>query len=144
MIDLDDFKRVNDSYGHQRGDAVLQDVGLALMAGVRDHDIVVRQGGDEFAVVAPETDRFAADRLWRAPRRRSGRISADGDPVGCSMGGARFPEDADSLEGLLAVADARLRGAKGEKPSRYSRSEAEPPELVERGRPETSEKDAHA
>ena len=145
VIDLDDFKRINDSYGHQRGTQSSQDVGLALMAGVRDHDVVVRQGGDEFAVVAPETDRLAADQLGDRLAAAVGRISADGNPVGCSMGAARFPEDADSLEGLLAVADARLRGAKVAKPSRYSRSEAEPPELVgERGRPETSEKDAHA
>ena len=135
VIDLDDFKRINDSYGHQRGDAVLQDVGLALMAGVRDHDIVVRQGGDEFAVVAPETDRIAADQLGDRLALAVGRISADGNPVGCSMGVARFPDDADTLEGLLAVADARLRGAKGTKPSRYARPE-EPPV------PAGSEKDA--
>ena len=135
VIDLDDFKRINDSYGHQRGDAVLQDVGLALMAGVRDHDIVVRQGGDEFAVVAPETDRIAADQLGDRLALAVGRISADGNPVGCSMGVARFPEDADTLEGLLAVADARLRGAKGDKPSRYGRSE-------ERAVPAASEEDA--
>ena len=121
VIDLDDFKRINDSYGHQRGDAVLQEIGLALMAGVRDHDIVVRQGGDEFAVVAPETDQRAgellAERLTAAVRR----VSADGRPIGCSMGIARFPEDADSLEGLLAAADARLRDIKADKPARYSR-----------------------
>jgi diguanylate cyclase (GGDEF)-like protein len=137
VIDLDDFKRINDSYGHQRGDAVLQDVGLALMAGVRDHDIVVRQGGDEFAVVAPETDRIAADQLGDRLTLAVGRISADSNPVGCSMGVARFPEDADTLEGLLAVADARLRGAKGDKPSRYARP-VEPP------LPAASEEDARA
>jgi diguanylate cyclase (GGDEF)-like protein len=126
VIDLDDFKRINDSYGHQRGDAVLQDVGLALMAGVRDHDVVVRQGGDEFAIVAPETDRVAADQLGDRLAAAVGRISADGNPVGCSMGVARFPDDADTLEGLLAVADARLRSAKGEKPSRYARPEESP------------------
>ena len=57
VFDLDDFKRINDSYGHQRGDAVLQEVASALLAGVRDHDVVVRQGGDEFAVVAPRAGR---------------------------------------------------------------------------------------
>ena len=145
VIDLDDFKRINDSYGHQRGDAVLQDVGLALMAGVRDHDIVVRQGGDEFAVVAPETDRFAADQLCDRLAAAVGRISADADPVGCTMGAARFPEDADSLEGLLAVADARLRSAKGAKPSRDSRSEAvRSRSVAEHEVPESREKDAHA
>ena len=143
VIDLDDFKRINDSYGHQRGDAVLQDVGLALMAGVRDHDIVVRQGGDEFAVVAPETDRHAGDQLGDRLVAAVGRISADGHAIGCSMGAARFPEDADSLEGLLAVADARLRGAKGAKPSRHSRAEVEPVQFSpEHGVPKAIEKDA--
>ncbi len=125
VIDLDEFKRINDSYGHQRGDAVLQEIGLALMAGVRDHDIVVRQGGDEFAVVAPETDQRAgellAERLTAAVRR----VSADGRPIGCSMGIARFPEDADTLEGLLAAADERLRDVKADKPARYSRHSEE-------------------
>jgi diguanylate cyclase (GGDEF)-like protein len=121
VIDLDDFKRVNDSDGHQRGDAVLQEVGLALMGGVRHHDIVVRQGGDEFAVVAPETDPRSADHLADRLGAAISRISADGIPIGCSMGCARYPEDAASLEGLLAAADARLREAKAKKPSHYTR-----------------------
>lgn len=121
VIDLDDFKRINDSYGHQRGDAVLQEIGLALMAGVRDHDIVVRQGGDEFAVVAPETDQRAGELLAERLAAAVRRVSADGRPIGCSMGIARFPEDADTLEGLLAAGDARLRDMKAEKPARYSR-----------------------
>lgn len=122
VIDLDDFKRINDSYGHQRGDAVLQEVGRALSAGVRDHDIVVRQGGDEFAVVAPETDREAADLLGERLRQAVGGIAADGNPIGASMGCAYFPDDAETLEGLLAAADARLREAKGEKPLRPERA----------------------
>jgi diguanylate cyclase (GGDEF)-like protein len=116
VIDLDDFKRVNDSYGHQRGDAVLQAVGRALEEGVREHDIVVRQGGDEFAVVAPETGEEAARQLAARLRAAVGGISEDGKAIGASIGCARYPEDADTLEGLLASADARLRQAKGEKP----------------------------
>jgi diguanylate cyclase (GGDEF)-like protein len=124
VIDLDDFKRVNDSYGHQRGDAVLQAVGQALEDTVREHDIVVRQGGDEFAVVAPETDGPAARQLGARLRTAVGGISEDGRAIGASIGWARFPDDADSLEGLLATADARLREAKGEKPRRTARFEA--------------------
>lgn len=122
VIDLDDFKRINDSYGHQRGDYVLQEVGLALLAGVREHDIVVRQGGDEFAVVAPETDRNSADQLAKRLVSSITKISAGGVTLGASMAYARFPDDADSLEGLLGVADARLRDAKSRKPFRYARS----------------------
>jgi len=116
VIDLDDFKRVNDSYGHQRGDAVLRAVGRALLDGVREHDIVVRQGGDEFAVVAPETGEESARQLGVRLRAAVGGITEDGCAIGASIGCARYPEDADTLEGLLAAADARLREAKGEKP----------------------------
>ncbi len=121
VIDLDDFKRVNDSYGHQRGDAVLQEVGRALQETVREHDIVVRQGGDEFAVVAPETGEEAARQLGMRLRAAVGGIAEDGRAIGASIGCARFPEDADTLEGLLATADARLRAAKGDKPPRAER-----------------------
>lgn len=122
VIDLDDFKRINDSYGHQRGDACLQAVGRALAECVRDHDIVVRQGGDEFAVVAPETDRAAASQLAERLHVAVSDISADGTPIGASIGCAWFPDDSDSLEGLLAAADARLRGVKRER-HRYERRE---------------------
>jgi len=122
VIDLDDFKRVNDSYGHQRGDAVLQAVGRALEGAVREHDIVVRQGGDEFAVVAPETGEEAAQQLAARLRTAVAAIIEDGTPVGASLGCARYPDDADTLEGLLAAADARLREVKAEKPRRRERS----------------------
>ena len=122
VIDLDDFKRINDSYGHQRGDHVLQEVAAALLGGIRDHDIVVRQGGDEFAVVAPETDeedaRHLSSRLCQAVKG----VSPDGISIGASIGCAFFPADAETLEGLLAAADARLRAAKDEKPSHYDRA----------------------
>lgn len=124
VIDLDDFKRINDSYGHQRGDTVLQEVAAALLGGIRDHDIVVRQGGDEFAVVAPETDeadaRVLSNRLCAAVKS----VSPDGISIGASIGCAFFPMDAETLEGLLASADARLRDAKDAKPSHYDRDGA--------------------
>ncbi len=125
VIDLDDFKRVNDSYGHQRGDAVLQEVGRALIEGVRDHDIVVRQGGDEFAVVAPETDEAAAAELGKRLAAAVGAVSAGGTAIGASMGSARYPDDAGTLEALLAVADARLRDVKAGKPDRQRRGTGE-------------------
>ncbi len=122
VFDLDGFKRVNDSYGHQRGDAVLQAVAGALSDGVRDHDVVVRQGGDEFAVVAPETDEVAAEALAVRLCRAIGRISPDGMQIGASTGLAVYPSDADTLEGLLAVADAQLRGVKDTRETRYART----------------------
>ena len=81
MLDLDDFKPVNDTYGHHTGDAVLQAVAERLHAAVREDDLVVRFGGDEFAVVfAPGTSPEGAARL-------SGRIcAAVGAPVALDSG----------------------------------------------------------
>lgn len=122
VFDLDGFKRVNDGYGHQRGDAVLQAVAGALSDGIRDHDFVVRQGGDEFAVVAPETDAEEASALASRLCRSIRAISPDGVEIGASTGMAVYPRDAQSLEGLLAVADAELRGAKDSREVHYPRA----------------------
>ncbi len=113
-IDLDDFKRVNDALGHQRGDMLLRAVAEELVDAVRDHDIVVRQGGDEFAVIAPETGPDEARQLAERLRARIAATDAGEYPIGASIGCAHFPEDADSFESLLRVADERLRVAKSD------------------------------
>jgi diguanylate cyclase (GGDEF)-like protein len=117
VVDLDDFKRVNDELGHQRGDRVLQEVAGSLLGAVRTSDVLVRHGGDEFCVVAPETDRAAADEL--AERLRDGirQVSVGDRPIGASTGCAIFPGDADNLNGLLSRADEELRTSKESKPS---------------------------
>ncbi len=121
-IDLDDFKRVNDGLGHQRGDRLLREVAAVLADGVRGHDIVVRQGGDEFAVIAPETDLEEARELAERLRSRLAEMSAGEYRIGASIGVACYPADAETLEALLRVADDRLRLAKGEVvPRRLSR-----------------------
>jgi diguanylate cyclase (GGDEF)-like protein len=132
VFDLDGFKRVNDSYGHQRGDQVLQAVAAALTDGVRDHDIVVRQGGDEFAVVAPETSDEDATALAGRLCTAIAATSPDGARIGASIGRAAYPRDAETLERLLAVADARLREAKVTSVVRYTRAT----EPAHRGREE--------
>ncbi len=78
VVDLDDFKRVNDVFGHQRGDRVLQQVAGSLIGSVRASDVLLRHGGDEFCVVAPETDR---DR-----RRGARRPPAPGPEAGEDRG----------------------------------------------------------
>lgn len=128
VIDLDDFKRVNDMLGHQRGDELLCRVADALADAVRVHDIVVRQGGDEFAVIAPETNVEDALQLAERLRARVASLAAGDIPVGATMGCSHFPGDADSLEGLLSVADERLRVAKGEGLPRYRRRQPLPAE----------------
>jgi diguanylate cyclase (GGDEF)-like protein len=121
VIDLDDFKRVNDEYGHQSGDRVLQEVAGALMGSVRAHDVVVRHGGDEFSVIAPETDREQAEALAERLREAISRLSVDGRRISASTGCAIFPEDGDTVNALLAQGDLELRGVKGSRP-RLARS----------------------
>jgi diguanylate cyclase (GGDEF)-like protein len=121
VIDLDDFKRVNDEHGHQDGDRVLQEVAGALMGSVRAHDVVVRHGGDEFSVIAPETDREQAEALADRLRKAITRVSVDGRSLSASTGCAIFPEDGDTVNKLLAQGDLELRGSKDSRP-RLARS----------------------
>ena len=124
MLDIDHFKLYNDTYGHQAGDRLLEDFARVLLANVRSTDIVCRYGGEEFAIILPETGKGAEH--WRAggvhfvDRLRvavsefefEGRESQPGGRVTVSAGVAAFPHDADSLESLIAAADQMLYEAK--------------------------------
>lgn len=121
-IDLDGFKAVNDNLGHQRGDRVLQEVGVALATTVRAGDYVVRQGGDEFAVVAVDTDRTKAFELSQRLSSAIESITVEGLPIRASIGMAVFPADGDGLEKLLATADLGLREVKSGKPEHRPRT----------------------
>jgi diguanylate cyclase (GGDEF)-like protein len=116
VVDLDDFKRVNDEHGHLHGDRVLQEVAGALMGSVRSHDIVVRHGGDEFAVIAPQTDREQVQALATRIRNDLAQISVESRRIGASTGCAVFPDDADSVNQLLSRADFELRASKTSRP----------------------------
>lgn len=109
VIDLNDFKRINDEHGHQYGDRVLQEVAGALMGSVRATDIVVRHGGDEFSVVCPEIGSASAGELAERVRDGIANVSVEGRPLGSTTGYAIYPEDAESLNTLLAHADEALR-----------------------------------
>lgn len=115
-IDLDEFKQVNDTLGHERGDELLQRVAEGLKDALRDTDIVARLGGDEFAVILTEVrDEEAASRVAHRIRETLPSIlSADGHeiPVGASVGVALFPEDGGDLESLLKAADLAMYRAK--------------------------------
>ena len=128
VMDLDDFKQVNDMLGHQRGDELLCEVANALTDAVRVHDIVVRQGGDEFAVIAPETNVEDMLRLAERLRERVASLAAGSISIGASIGSSHYPEDGDTLEGLLSVADERLRMVKGEGLPRHRRQQPLPAE----------------
>ncbi|MFN2540276.1 MAG: diguanylate cyclase, partial [Mycobacteriales bacterium] len=117
MLDLDHFKDVNDSFGHQRGDAVLVELAGRIRGEVRDVDTVARYGGEEIVIVLPETDADGAaqlaERICVAVRRRP--FGEPGIPpvhLTVSAGGAVFPSHALSASALLARADKALYDAK--------------------------------
>jgi diguanylate cyclase (GGDEF)-like protein len=116
LADLDDFKQINDRYGHQAGDEVLRRFADVLRENVRDFDLPVRYGGEEFAVLLPETGLDGAEQLARRLqtallRLRLPEIGADRPPVTASFGVAAFPA-ARTAEELLSAADGALYGAK--------------------------------
>ena len=104
-LDLDGFKKVNDRYGHAAGDEILREVARALEKAVRDQDTVVRMGGDEFCVLAPEIEWEDAERL--AARLELAVQTAVGglDVLGVSVGFAVFPDEGWTPEHLLSRAD---------------------------------------
>ena len=102
LIDLDLFKQYNDVHGHLAGDDLLRWVGAELSATVRAGDSVARIGGDEFAVLLPDTDADAALPLIERIEERLARRAPH------SLGTASSPEDGAELEGLYRVADAHL------------------------------------
>jgi diguanylate cyclase (GGDEF)-like protein len=120
MLDIDDFKAVNDNYGHQQGDIVLREVAKILRASSREIDEPARYGGEELAVVLPGTDLEGAHNL--AERVREGiealRLPILGDEsaeplrVTASFGAAALPISASDVRGLVAAADEALYQAK--------------------------------
>jgi diguanylate cyclase (GGDEF)-like protein len=118
LIDLDRFKRVNDSFGHEAGDIVLIAVGNLLKGKVRGSDIACRYGGEEFALILPETGAEAAARRAEDIRVAISalEVSHAGKPLGkiaASFGIALFPDHAQDTDGLLREADIALYAAKG-------------------------------
>ncbi|HWS53985.1 MAG TPA: diguanylate cyclase [Pyrinomonadaceae bacterium] len=113
LIDLDDFKQVNDTFGHDAGDEALRRVGGAIQSGTRGIDTGARIGGDEFAVILPETD-FARG-LEVAERLRAAIGAMEVEPVGrvsASFGLAELPVCARDRAALREAADAALYEAK--------------------------------
>ena len=112
-LDVDDFKAVNDSFGHAAGDTVLAEVSHMLRCSVRANDVVARLGGDEFAVLMPETSRFAAVAVARRARDELARVSTpDGEPVHFSVGVVSYDRPPASVDEIIHDADALMYRAK--------------------------------
>jgi diguanylate cyclase (GGDEF)-like protein len=112
MLDLDGFKLLNDRFGHPAGDDLLREVAAALARVIRDQDTVARVGGDEFCVLAPETDESGAQRLISRVETAVARVTAGADTLGASAGAAVFPRDGETPERLLQAADQNLLASK--------------------------------
>jgi len=118
MLDLDSFKSVNDLYGHPFGDLVLQGVGQVMRRAVRDSDLACRIGGEEFAVILPETDRLGAYAVAERIRLRIEKTFSEkpigGRAVAMSISGgiAAYPADGDEAGELVARADRALYQSK--------------------------------
>ena len=118
MLDIDDFKGFNDSHGHMAGDAALADVANVLLSLVREVDVVVRYGGEEFSIILPETD--AAGAFVVAEKIRETMSLYEFEDAGgqrcchltCSLGLATYPSHAQDKESLLKLADGALYRAK--------------------------------
>ncbi len=129
FLDLDDFKQVNDSLGHARGDKLLIAVGDRLRSAVEDKDVVARWGGDEFAILLPSRE-DAHDPSCKAERiiaeiNRPFQIDGYEIIIGVSVGVAKLRRDGLTLETLLSNADLALYAAKEEGRNRWRSYEAQ-------------------
>jgi diguanylate cyclase (GGDEF)-like protein len=116
LVDIDHFKKVNDTWGHEAGDAVLRQVAHILQEGVRSVDICVRYGGEEIAMLLSQTDSFHAvevaerlrERIASVPMRHGGAEI----PVTASFGVATYPETVKVRDQLFPASDKALYIAK--------------------------------
>lgn len=110
IFDLDDFKGINDRYGHLIGDSVLRDAASRAQSMLRSTDTLARIGGDEFAVIAPGAQGENARRMAEAIRTAVSAHdpTAPGPAASASIGWAVFPEDGEDFEALMQCADQRL------------------------------------
>ncbi len=119
LIDIDNFKVINDTYGHNFGDAFLKELAKVIRETFRREDIVARYGGDEFAVILPHTSQEEALKIARRLLERLERFSVpapDGKPIRAtvSIGISLFPNHGESARDLFVVADNIMYKAKNE------------------------------
>jgi len=126
VMDLDNFKEINDSQGHHVGDRALCEVARVLRAGIRPYDICVRYAGDEFIVVLSGCDADEAEHKRLELQQGVDAVYFEARPgkrlqLGISIGMAIFPHDGESYEGLLSAADNRMYQDKANRKRQPSR-----------------------
>ena len=123
MVDVDDFKRFNDTHGHQCGDQALAIVAKTLKSNIRDIDLIARYGGEEFTIVLPYADLEAAEIIAdRLLQSMSAHVAIPGAPdarLSISIGISVFPDSCETSEALLETADASLYRAKRNGKNQY-------------------------
>lgn len=117
LIDIDFFKKFNDTYGHQAGDAVLRQVAQALKKNVRATDIVCRYGGEEMSIILSNTDKeeaiITAQKICQAVAQKPFKFNAEqSGTVTISLGVATYPQDGEATSALIEYADKGLYTAK--------------------------------
>lgn len=117
VLDLDHFKKINDTYGHEAGDYVLTSVARQVIANIRDSDLACRFGGEEIVLIMPECDQATA--IQRAEKIRASIMSLDlryvgnaTEPITASFGVAQFPENGRDANSLIQAADQAMYRAK--------------------------------
>jgi diguanylate cyclase (GGDEF)-like protein len=113
VMDLDNFKEINDTHGHHVGDRALREVAAVLRTVIRPYDMCVRYAGDEFIVVLPGCGQDEAERKRLEAQRTVDQVVFEVRPgrdlsLGISIGAAIFPRDGQTYEALLATADSRM------------------------------------
>jgi diguanylate cyclase (GGDEF)-like protein len=131
VMDLDNFKDINDSHGHHIGDKALREVARVLRAAIRPYDICVRYAGDEFIVVLSGCGADEAEHKRQELQKGIDGVYFEARPgkrvtLGISVGVAVFPQDGESYEALLAVADSRMYHDKSQRKQRITAAAAQP------------------
>jgi diguanylate cyclase (GGDEF)-like protein len=112
ILDIDDFKKINDKYGHQKGDDILKKLGTILNNSRRDLDICARYGGEEFAIVLPHTDSNEAGMISERLRKKIEDYFKNENKITISIGVSNCPVSSISLEELIKKADEALYESK--------------------------------
>ncbi|GAB7388693.1 hypothetical protein BSNK01_25310 [Bacillaceae bacterium] len=115
LVDLDQFKKINDACGHKAGDEVLVRLAEILVRNTRQTDFVARWGGDEFLIIAPSTDREGAEEIEARIKHKLRQFSGEKKiQVDASIGIAIYPDDARTFDELVKAADEKMYKEKKE------------------------------
>jgi diguanylate cyclase (GGDEF)-like protein len=119
VLDIDDFKSINNTFGHEMGDKVIQTFSTLLLNSTMKADIVARWGGDEFLVIAPFSNQMRSMILLeRIEKGQQQLFEKLGVKISVSMGTATYPDDAKNINDLISIADKRMYESKSKRKSK--------------------------